>query len=121
MKTFYKYILLPDKPLDFDYAMKIVETSWNELAEIVADIFRKCNIHHLFMPDHITAENIKDTWRMLFAQAWADKLRNQEIPTITRSTKDLYVTISEDWGNRLYIELGAEIYIGITLQQGGTA
>lgn len=117
MKIFYKYILLPDKPLDFDYAMEIVETSWDELAEIVADIFHKCNIHHR----HITAENIKDTWRMLFAQVWADKSGNPEMPTITRSTKDLYVTISEDWDNRLYIELGAEIYIGITLQQGGVA
>jgi len=117
MKTFYKYILLPDKPLDFDYAMELVETSWGELAEIVADIFHKCNIHHR----HITAENIKDTWRMLFAQAWADKLRNPEMPTITRSTKDLYITISEDLEKGLYIELGAEIYIGITLQQGGVA
>ena len=58
---------------------------------------------------------------MLFAQVWADKSGNPEMPTITRSTKDLYVTISEDWDNRLYIELGAEIYIGITIQQGGVA
>lgn len=117
MKTFYNYIFLADKPLDFEHTMGLVEASWDELVEIVADIFHKCNIHHR----HITTENIKDTWRMLFAQAWADRVKKPEMPTITRSTKDLYVTISKDLENGLYIELGAEIYIGITFQQGGTA